>query len=313
MIEYLETLIQDREFEKALASAEQVLLNPDNTAWDLMAVYSYLCHARCKTGEFYGAQVAGQLAVKMAQELKAWDYFGYSSLWLGVCYDRLRQPDNAIATWYDYLAHLPSYRGAAKYHVIVFFNIGLVTVQTGRIEEGLNMLRKAENAANKAKDYRKAHGIRHALIDAQLRYGQLDEIPALLAKCAYYLRHNPTVTSYTQSLVWHLVLRIRYALATKRPHRALRLANRGICMTANLPAQGYHFRHLGAQAYEQLGDLRMAMVEGVQARAAAIEARRFDLEYDVTNYIYGLLSNHPDLGDRFGSYHDEAWDPSVID
>ncbi|MFZ5823571.1 MAG: hypothetical protein ACOY94_04450 [Bacillota bacterium] len=311
MIEYLEKLVEDREYQKALDYAEQLLLDRENKQWDLMVIYSLLCQARFETGEFYGAQVAGQLAMKMAAELESWDQYGKAALWLGVCYDRLRQPENALAVWYDYLAYVPHYQEAKKHHVVVLFNMGLVAAHTGRFEEAIRMFNKAADVAHTHNDHRKVHGIRHALIDAHLKHGHLETIPSLLAKCAHYLRHNPGARDHKQSLMWHLVLRVRFALATRRPKRAKQVASRGLHMTVD-PDLMYQFRMLLAQAYEQLGDARLAMAEGVQARAVAIQARRYDFEFEITNYIYGLLSLRPDLVEELGTLNDD-WGPSAID
>lgn len=315
MIEYLEKLVEEKQYEKALAYAEQLLLNPDNSAWEMMAIYSALCEVRCETGEFYGAQVAGQLAVKMARDLEAWDYFGKASGWLGLCYDRLRQPENALSAWYEYLAYVPFYSKALKHHVTVLYNIGIVQAQAGRHQESLRTLQQAADVANAVRDHRKAHGIRHAMIDAHLRYGQIEQIPALLAKCAHFLRHNPKTPTHTQSLLWHLVLRVRYALATHRPRRALRVAQRGIRLEKTLPETSemvYHLHRLSALAYEQLNNLRSCLEEGVRARAVAIEFRRYDLEFEITDYIYGLISSHPDLSEQFGTLHHGICDPSTV-
>lgn len=306
MIDYLEQLVKIGEFVQAAMYAEKLLLRPENTPWDLMAVYSSLCQIRCETGEFYGAQVAGELAVKMAQELKAWDYYGHSTVWLGVSYSRLRHPESALGAWYDYLAQFSHYSKATEYHVTVLFNIGLVAVSLNREEEGLRMLWRAVDAAA-VKDERKSHGIRHALVDTYLRVGQLEQIPELLAKCAHYLRHNPTADSYKQSLVWHLILRVRYAMATNRPLRALSVASRGLRETSDLPALRHHFHKLRALAYEAIGDLLSAMMEGVRARSAAIESRRFDLEFEISNWLYGLMTDNPGLSEQIDTSVDFDW------
>lgn len=313
MIEYLEKLVAGKEWDRALALAEQLLLNPDNTPWDLMVIYTMVTEARYETGEFYGAQVAGQLAVKMSRELEAWDYYGHATLCLGVAYARLRQPEQAISTWYEYLAYVPHYTWALRHHVQVLFNIGVVAAQNDRREEALRTLQRAAEVANASNAERWAHTIRHVLIDTYLRYQQLDQIPPLLAKCAHYLRHNPAVYDYTYSFLWHLIYRIRYALATHRPFRALKVARRGLQMAKDYPQLQFQFQFhmLQARAYEQLNDTRTAMEEAVKARVAAMEARRFDLEYEVANYMYGLLSSNPDLMDYLQDR--SLWDPSAID
>lgn len=313
MIEYLEKLVEEKEYEKALAYAEQLLLDPNISSWNLMVVYSMLCVARCETGEYYGGQVAGQLAVKMAQALEAWDYYGSSAVRLGVCYDRLRQPENAIAAWYDYLTHLRSYSKALVYHTTALYNIGLVLGSLGRYEESILTLQQAAEVAQATRDPRKAHGIRHALIDAHLRYGKLDQVPALLAKCAHYLRNNPSVAKHTLSGLWHIVLRVRYALATNRVSRAFRVAQRGLRLAEGWPHVIFALRMLMARGYEQMGDFRSAMEEALHARRVSMDARRFDLEYTAANYMYELLNSYPDLTDSLRDIVFENWDPTAVD
>lgn len=266
-----------------------------------MVIYISLLKARFEVGEFYGAQVAGQIAAKIARELEAWDYFGTATMWLGASLDRLRQPKNAIATWYEYLAHVPYYSEAAREQALAHYNIGLASARSGHLEEGIRMLQKAADVAVSMKNYRYAHGIRHALIDTFLRHNMLDRVPRLLAQCGTFLRKNPNAEKQPQSLLWHMVLRTRYAVATHRPRRALQVARRGLCLCENVPGMPdvqdmeYHFRYLSAQSFELIGDRRSAISEGVRARAVATAIRRYDLEYEATDYLYGLLRLYPEL------------------
>lgn len=310
MIEYLEKLVEDGEYHKALDYAEQLLLNPGNSNWDMMEIYTLVCRARYRTGEFYGAQVAGQLAVEMARKLEAWDHFGKAAAWLGVSYERLSQPENALVAYYDYLAHVPFYKEASEYHVMVLYNMNIVQGQIGQHEESLRTLQKAAALADALNDQRKAHGIRHAFINALLRYGKFDQVPELLAKSAYYLRHNATAPDYMQSLLWHQVLRVRFALATNRLQRAIRVARRGLRLANGWPDVSYELHLMLAQVHERLGELHLALREAVRARSIAIGARRFDLEFGAANYVYGLLNLHSDLMERASL---EDWDPTAVD
>lgn len=296
MIEYLEQLVKDEEYQKVIALAERLLLNSENTSWDLMVIYSRLTQARNEIGEYYGAQVAGQLATKMARDLEAWDYFGISSMSLGLAYDRLAQYEEALATWYEYISQLPYYREeATELHPVVLYNIGVVQGRLGRTEESLRTIRRANDVAVALGHKRTAHGIRHGLIDAHLRYGSLQEIPSLLAQCAHYLRHNSGVTEHNQSRLWHIVLRVRFALTTKRYHRAMRVATRGLSQAEGVSVVQYHLYYLLAQVHDLMGEFRTALDYSIRARSKAMDARRYDLEFAVTNYVYGLLTSHPEL------------------
>ncbi|MFZ5816878.1 MAG: hypothetical protein ACOY93_16550, partial [Bacillota bacterium] len=311
VLEYLEKLVEDKEYEKALEYAEQLLLNPENKPWDMMVIYAMLLQARFETAEFYGAQVAGQLAVKMAQDLEAWDYYGTSTLCLGTSYDRLGQKENALSAWYDYLAHVTLYRYDLKpmHHVMVLYNIGLVLAELERFEESLVTLRKAAETAMHYNNQRAAHGIRHALIDAHLKFGRVEEVPRLLAQSAHYLRHNTGVVDYMQSLLWHQVLRVRYAVETHRLKRAAKVAERGLRLAEGWPNVLYQMHLWLARIHEQSGDIRRALQEALHARTVAMSSRRFDLEFAAANYVYGLLSSHGDLAGSFVTDDSEAWVP----
>lgn len=260
-----------------------------------MEIYTLLVEARCETGEYFGAQVAGELAVKMAKELEAWDHHGRSTPWLGYTFLVLRQHENALSVLYDYLSHIQYYKAALEYHVVVMYNIGHAEGLLGRYDASLHMYQKAEELAERLQDKRKAHGIRHALIDAHLRYGQLDQVPPLLAKCSSYLRQNPDTPNNFKSKAWNQVLRVRFALATNRLERAFSVAKRGLLMARGWPDILFDLHMLMAQGYERLGKVHAAMEEALRARGVSMEAKRFDMEFTAANYVYGLLSSHPNL------------------
>ncbi len=299
--------MEDEEYEKALAYAEQLLLNPHATPHDMLRVYMQVLAARFELGEFYGAQVAGQLARQIALELQEWDHFGHICLHLGTAYDRLRQPEKALATYYEYLASIRLYDDALKYEGTVLFNIGIIHTTGNHSDEAFDMLRQAEDAANRAKNERQAHGIRHALIGACLQSGRLQDIPPLLAKCAAYLRRFPDAAEHHPSVLWHHVLRVRYAMDTGRMSRALKIAQRGLRLCETEPRYNHRFHMLVAGIHQNQGRMRLALEHGIQARAAAIAARRYDLEYDAGLYMYGLLAAHPETLDTDSHASSEEW------
>jgi len=311
VIEYLEKLVEDQDYQRALAYAEQLLLNPDATPYDMLRVYEQVLKARLESDEFYGAQVAGELALKMAEELNEWDRYGHVALMLGVASDRLRQHDKALECYHDYLSHLTSYTNSSRFEALVLYNIGTIYNISDRREEALRMFRRAEEAANRANNERQAHGIRHALIDAYLRCDKLDEIPPLLAKCAWFLRSHRGVSNWRRSFLWHHILRTRYALGTNRLGRAMKVAERGLVCSASEPEYKHRFHMLIALIHERQQQPVLALEHAMQARVTAIQARRYDLEYDAGLYVYGLLATHSDSVGFSAHRFSEVWDMSL--
>lgn len=294
MIDYLEKLVADGEYGKALTLAAQLLLNVENTAFDLLRLNNAFLRSRFETGEYHGAVVSGQLALKLAIDLEAWDYHGHVCQYLGLSHYRLCQWDKAMDYWFQYLSHRNCYGEALRHEVAVWYNQGVIYYQNGDTARAMDAFRKAIETATRNGNDRQVHGLQHALIGAYMGLGELQMVPGLLAKCLYYLRHNPTAPDYDQSRMYHYCLRVEFCLKTGRFMQAKRLALFGLRLCRDWPRGKYEFWLLLAKISKAEADITAAIGHAVMARNSAIECRRFDLELEAAEYMYELMSAFAD-------------------
>jgi tetratricopeptide (TPR) repeat protein len=303
MIEYLDKLIQDKEYGKATEYAERLLLDRDYSPVELLAINCALLTARVHLGEHHGAVMIGEVAVKDARELEQWDRFGMACLDLGFAYHRLQRYSEAIATWYDYLHHLPFLDSALKYETSVRANIALAFNALGDSSNAAKELRLAVVTAQRNGDQRMVHAMRHLLINTLLSMGDFTDIPRLLAQTGYYLRHNGNSDNYGDSLHWHMKFRVDYAILTHRLSRALGLALRGLDMVEGQPIYQFTFHMLLAKISRQFGRARDSLGHLTAARVYAMRSHRYDLESQAIEALYEYTKGQPDAVSELDQYY----------
>lgn len=289
MIEYLEKLIADREYQKALDYAEQLMLEGDHTLQDLLNIYSAIQKSRVELGEYHAAVVSGHLAVKIARDLGDWDRYGHATFLLGATHGWLRQTDEWILWTYEYLSQLQYYATARDYEANAWYNLGLSHAERGNDVAASQALQKAMAVALRTGKHYLAHCIRHALIKVSLRAQQLDGIPQLLARSGHYLRVNSTAPYFADSRLWHYVLRVEFAIGTKRLQRAAKVASRGLKYASDRPLFRFYLLMCQARLAWLNGDLKDAVGQALAARVCAVQCRRFELEADAADFMYEVL------------------------
>jgi tetratricopeptide (TPR) repeat protein len=301
-VDYLESLISEGAFAKALAYAEHLLNNQDNDSRGLLIINHSIMYARHHFGDFEGAVASGEFAAKLAKEIGEWDYHGTACLTLGASYDRLRQVDKAMVCWYQFIEHLSYYSSAAK-EAGAWYNLGTGHKNVGENGKATTAFERGLRAATRLGNERFAHGIRQALIETQIASNNTGNVPKLLSQCAFYLRHNKDAHMGRESHLFHLKLRAEYALATKRFGRATAVALRGLGESDGLfKMQAYFHLLLSQIAYASKGNI-FALGHIQAARNLSILCKRFDLESICTAQLYTILRNNIGIIKKSNSYY----------
>jgi tetratricopeptide (TPR) repeat protein len=302
-VDYLERLVSQRAFGKALVYAEHLLNNQDNDSRGLLFInYSIMC-ARFYLGDFEGAIASGEFTVALAKEIGEWDYHGTACLMIGASYYYLRQVDKAMVWWYQFLEHLSYYSSVARDEVLAWYNLGMGHKSLGDNGKAATAFERGLHAANRLRNDRFAHGIRHALIETHIASNNMRNVPKLLSKCASYLRHNSDALMSRESHLFHLKLRAEFALATKRFGRATAVALRGLRESEGLFEMQAYFHFLLSQiAYAKKGNI-YALGHVQAARNFSIMCKRSDLESIYTTQLHTILRNNPGIIRNANSYY----------
>lgn len=315
MMEYLEKLVEDREYDKALAYAEQLLLNREVQPNELMVINCMMARARVMKTEFHGAIISGVLSLRLAKDLEEWDYHGLSCLALSASYIMLRQFAEASDICYEYLAYLPMYsKASSQFEVRIWYNLGIIHNRLGNGHEAIRSLHRAVEAARRLENDRDMHRVRHALIGAHLVTQDYRAVPGLLAKCLKYLRNNAQEPGGYESKLWHFVLRSEFGLATNRLSRADLVANHGLRLASGYPRHQFQFHLILSRIAYVKGQLKQALGHTLSARVYAIRCHRFDLETEASELMYELATKQPGVLGELGPEHMiPALEPLAID
>lgn len=293
VIQYLEKLVEDKQYEQALDLAERLMLDPENGAGELLRLNKAIMLARLGVNEFYGASVSGQVAAKLAEELGEWDIHGEACLNTAVAYFNMRQFSEAKACLYKYLGRIACYRDVLFMEPVAWYNLGLVYHKLGDLEEAAKVLLKGLEVALQRGASRMAHGLRHALIEIHLRQGDLRAIPQLLTTCLIYILRNNNAADMALSRLYHFELRAAYAIATGRLHRAHAIATRGIRLSAGQPEHLFNMHMILAKVFGLQGDMPNSCSQLLTARVVAVQGKRYDLEHVATEHLYHVITESP--------------------
>lgn len=244
--------------------------------------------------QFERAIGPGRVAIQMASELEAWDYYGVACLFLGGAYTTLRQYQTAIDAFLNYHASFHKYRAARRYQVWGWYNLGHAYSLIGEGRQAAKSLAEALKLAEAAKNERFAHGVRQALIEQCVRIGDAEQVPELLAKCSHYLRHHADEYYIRESRLAHLKLRAEYAVLTNRLDRAFSVALRGLSEAGREYPHLCHFHLLLAKIARQKGATIQALGHAMSARVYASKGSRYDLESEASELFYEVIKSNPE-------------------
>lgn len=288
MIEYLEKLIHERDYRKALEVAERMLGEGRREPRELLVINSALFTSRYHLGQYLGAAEVGPTVMGLARDLEEWDVHGAACVDLSATYHDLNRHGDAIQILQEYLENLSRYQNARKFEFHAWYNLGRSLMALGNYHEATEAFDRAVLIGNASGNYRLAHSSRHALIEALLQTPSLDRIPGLLATSASFLRRNARADNSEESWLFHLRLRAEYALLTARYKRARCIIARGLMLAESKPRHLFDFHILLTRLGMQVGDVAEALEHAATAKINADLCRRHDLGSQAAQLGYRL-------------------------
>jgi tetratricopeptide (TPR) repeat protein len=293
MLDYLEQLIKEQQWEEALILAERLLLDQDNRVEDLFRINMALVTARVSLGEYAGAILLGEHSLGMASDLQDWGAYLTLCHYIGVSYSCLNQWPAAREAWLNYINHLELYGQDHLFEVITWFHLGVAHEAQGDLEDAVRYHLKAREVAERCGTSRQVLGVNHAIIHDYVKLGKFDLIPELLAKTAHYLRNHPEADEWGKAKIFNLQVRANFALQTRRYERARLVALRGLSLAVNEPLHQFAFHMILASVAQATGHTAQMINHYLAARVAAIRARRYDCEYGAAESLYKFMQAQP--------------------
>lgn len=293
MLDYLEQLIKEGQWEEALILAEQLVQKTDNTVEDMVRINLSLIVARAMIREHSGVITLSDHALGMASDVGNWGAFLTICHFVAFAHVSLNQRDKAKQYWLKYIENAAKFDGQHIYEIATWFNLGATSAQESDFEASVYYYEQAKKVTVARGTSRQLLGVNHALISAYTGLRQYDRVPLLLAQTLHYLRHNSDADDWVKARFFHNKVRAEFALATKRYHRARMVAERSLELAKDFPEHRY-FMHMimanVARETEQYGEMVKHLTS---ARISAIRARRYDFELNAAEGLYEFMQANP--------------------
>jgi hypothetical protein len=297
MLDYLEQLTKEGQWEEALIIAEQLVQKTDNTVEDMVRINLALIAARSVIGEQTGVITLGDHAAGMAADVGNWDAYLTICHYIAFAHARLNQMAQAKQYWLNYIANMAKSDAPHPYEIVTWFNLGVMASIEADDESSAYYYEQAKKVTLQRGTERQLLGVNHALIHVYTRLRKFQQVPPLLAETLHYLRNNQGIDEWLKARFFHFKVRAEFAVATKRFTRATRVAARCLELAVDFPEHRYYMHMILANVARETHQHHDMVRHLTSARVAAIRARRYDCELTAAEGLYQFLQTNPQDSD----------------
>lgn len=232
-------------------------------------------------------------------------------VYLGACYVHLRRLAAAIQLLERYRELLPTLGPAeAALAGEALLQLGLAHSQRGQHPAARAALAAARAWFTERGESARAEACRRYLTEVCLRQQDYPAVLALLQAGEHYVALHPR--DQTARCALHLA-RGEYELATGNVIRAIRAANTALAAAGSDPVQCYECYMLLLRCAQHQGHHKDVLNFALSARVMALDARRYDLDFQATVVFIELFRS---LGEAAGTMLrelDEAYQRRGLD
>ena len=281
----LARMLDNQEYQECLDKAESLLLVGELAVDEQAVVYHAICRSRISFQDYFGAAEAGRSAVEAARRAAAYDTLGRALLDLGVAQVHIRKYETAVETFSNYLLCRAQYDQALQHEGKVLFNLGVTFRRLDRYDEALHYALAARHWYVQHGDLPSADEARRSAVATLLLAGRLDQAEPLLAEGDAYQHGEDD----RPAMLEHMLQRAELALYRGDHSRSIEMAFAALeAAEGNLALQSRSHIMLcqNALAMERWKD---ALGFALAARVAAIDGRFYDLEFEASHLMFGLL------------------------
>ncbi len=219
--------------------------------------------------------------------------YAQALLHVGTCYAELRRFSDAIRLLErltELLPELPPTEATLEGEAL--YQLGMAHAQRGEHEKARNALTRAQTWYSARGQDALSEKCRRHLFYICLKRGDQADLPALLDEGERYVRAHPE----DHTALWALRLeQAEYALARKDLMQAVRSVNAALEAAGSDPVQCYDCYILLLRCAQSQGHHKDALNFGLSARIMALDAHRYDLDFQATVVFIELFRS---LGDE---------------
>jgi tetratricopeptide (TPR) repeat protein len=280
-------LLEREDYPRCAALADEMLLDESLPGEVRARVAHAACRARFALADFFGAIEMGEVAAREALAHRQYDLVGQVFLDMGAALGAVREYDLALSCGDEYFRHKPYYVDSVHLEGKVLYNHATYLGKLERWEDAANTYAACRQWHWERGELAEADEARRRQVEAMLHLGRTEEATSLLIEGEHYVSEASPRTRVEQYLLWATA----YLLDGNSDDSA------AVAMKA-LDAAGDH-EELQARAHlallasaEAKGSVKDAVGFALAARVAAIDARRYDLEFEASEALFRLLRQH---------------------
>lgn len=289
MISYLKELMEQGEYHKALQVAMEALLQVGNDLHEFVEVNLLVAECRLKLNEPLAALPSAQIASKLARDLESYDALATAELFKGKAYANMRQYVEAMDSCFTVIEFGPRLQGRKRLEYDTWMCLGFIYERVGDAKQQIWALRNAWKLNFVTRNSVERNSLRTMLLHASLSAKDYDSARDLLRDWRNYLGQNPEDTHGRYLYVVDLA---RFALERKKYRVTSHLALEELDRQKGHPIrQGVFYQYL-YEASIGLDRPEEALGYALAARMAALEARRYDIEFEAAEWVVELVRKY---------------------
>lgn len=289
MVPTIKTLMEKGQYQEALQLALEALMARDNDLQTLVQINIAIARCRVELGDPLAAVPSAQLAAKVARDIHLYDETAEAEIWKGVAYGQCGRYDDAIAAFYTVLELGQELQRRTWWEYLSWWNLGCIYERTNRPVDQLWALKQAWNQSWVLESAAQRNSLRTMLVNAYLTLGDFKNARNELEGLRKYLETN---SGDLIAQHFYLVDLSRLAFERKKYRFASHLALEGIERVKGQPLRQFIFYRRLYESCVRLGRFEDALGYALVARMAAIEARKYDVEYEAAEWVVNLIRDH---------------------
>lgn len=280
-------LLEQEEYPRCAALADELLVDQSLPGPMRARVAHAACRARLGLADFFAAVEMGELAAREALGSGEYDVLGQVFLDMGAALGAVREYKLARNCGEEYFRHKPYYQDALQFEGRVLFNHATYFSKLDEWEEAAHVYGLCRQWHWERGELAESDEARRRQAECLIHLGQTEEATRLLIEGEQYVSEASRYAQVEQALLWALC------------HMLQGDADSGASAAMKaLDAAGDH-EELQARAHlsllasaEMKGSAKDAIGFALAARVAAIDARRYDLEFEASEALFRLLRHH---------------------
>lgn len=281
-------LLEREDYAGCVALADDLLLNRALSEEQRARVAHAACRARLALADFFSAIEMGEVAARAAEENGQFDLLGQIYLDMGAALGAVREYALALACGDAYFRHKPYYTEAGQFEGRVLYNHATYLTKLERWEEATQVYATCRRWHWERGEQVEADDARRRQVECLLHQGELGDATGLLLEGEHYAETEASPAARVeQYLLWSTcsLLQGDADQSAAAGMKALDAAGESV----ELQARAHLALVASAEAKNSPKD---AMGFALAGRVAAIDARRYDLEFEASEVLFRLLRQH---------------------